>query len=452
MLNKKNLLILISVIFFLSDAYSQANWNLQKCVDYALENNLTIKQTKLNVSLADVDLEQSKYSVLPSLNASASENYSWGRSRDPVTNLYQDIEISSNNFSLNSSATLFAGFQKINSIKQNKLELQAEKYNLEKIQNDISLTVVTFYLNVLFNQELLQISKGQLEISKEQLARAEKNAAVGNLTQGDVLQQRAQVATDELNVTNAQNQLDISKLDLMQLLDLDPSQYFEIERPANLDALAIVNMGYTARQVYDTAAIVLPDVKLADTRYEAAKRGLAVARGGLYPSLTLNGGISTDYSSIQKRINGDSTGLESIPFNDQVNDNLGQFVGVTLNIPIFNGHSSHSNVKRAKINLANAEINTQITKNNLNKTITQSVADLNAAEKKYDAANNSYESLKEAFKYDQQKFDVGLINSVDFNISKNNLAKAESDRLQAKYDLIFRSKVLDFYMGKSLSF
>lgn len=437
----KKIIFASLLVWVAGSSFAQGTWTLQRCVDYALENNLTIKQNRLNVELSEVSVDDNKYGFLPSLNAAASQNFNYGRAINPINNTYVFQQITTRNMNVSSSVTLFNGFAKVNAYQASKLELQAEKTSLEKIKNDITLTVITYYLDVLYNEELLAVSKQQLEISKLQLDRAEKNAAVGSITQGDVLQIKAQLASDELNVTVSQNNLDLSKLNLIQLLDRDASERFEIERPANLDQMMSVSMGYNAQQVYNSALTNMPDVRLLEFRQKAARKNLAAAKGNLYPRLSMNGGMFTDYSNLNPR-----------SFSQQFSDNFGEYFGFQLTVPLFNGMSARNGVKRAKINLANAEINEQIGKNTLNKTITQSVADLNAADKKFESAKNGFQSLTEAFKYNQQKFDVGLINSFDYNTSKNNLFKAEADLLQAKYDLIFKSKVLDFYMGKSLSF
>jgi outer membrane protein len=437
----KKIIFASLLVWVAGSSFAQGTWTLQRCVDYALENNLTIKQNRLNVELSEVSVDDNKYGFLPSLNAAASQNFNYGRAINPINNTYVFQQITTRNMNVSSSVTLFNGFAKVNAYQASKLELQAEKTSLEKIKNDITLTVITYYLDVLYNEELLAVSKQQLEISKLQLDRAEKNAAVGSITQGDVLQIKAQLASDELNVTVSQNNLDLSKLNLIQLLDRDASERFEIERPANLDQMMSVSMGYNAQQVYNSALTNMPDVRLLEFRQKAARKNLAAAKGNLYPRISMNGGMFTDYSNLNPR-----------SFSEQFSDNFGEYFGFQLTVPLFNGMSARNGVKRAKINLANAEINEQIGKNTLNKTITQSVADLNAADKKFESAKNGFQSLTEAFKYNQQKFDVGLINSFDYNTSKNNLFKAEADLLQAKYDLIFKSKVLDFYMGKSLSF
>ncbi len=430
----------ITLCVFLTTANAQT-WSLEKCVSYALENNLSIKQTELSVSLAELDREESKFAILPNLNANATQTHTYGRAINPFTNSYVPQDVNSFNTGVNSQVTVFGGFQKINTLKQSAYALEAEKANLEKTKNDIALTVVNYFLNVLYNQDLLKVAEEQLELSRLQVERAEKNAEVGNITTGDVLQVKAQYANDQLNLANAQNQLDIARLNLIQLLDRDPAEEFIVLRPDNIDQLIASSYGYSFNEVYQSAEQNLPDVKLLEYRYKAAQKGLAATRGGMMPRLTLSGGLSSDYADINPS-----------SIRNQLDNNFSQYFSFGLAIPIFNAHSAHVNTKRAKINLMNAEINTRNARLNLSKTVTQAIADLKASEKKYQATINSFRSLSEAFKYDQQKFDVGLLNSVDYNLSKNNLSKAQAELLQAKYELIFRAKVLDFYQGKSLTF
>lgn len=425
-------------------------------------------------AVAESELLSNRLSVLPSLNGNANHNYNYGRSVDPLTYEFVNEKIESGNFGLNSSLTLFGGFQKINAIQQAKYQLLADKSNIEKAKNDITLAVITSYLQILYSEDLVTTSKSQVELSQLQLERARKSAQVGNLTTGDVLEIESQLAREELNLTTAQNQLDLSYLNLVQLLDLDPAQPFSIERPAILDAkdLSVV---YSPKEIYATAQNTLPDIKLADYNFMAARAGYQLAKGSLSPRLSLNGGINSGYSSGRQQVSSvtfrgfDTIGvvagsneavlqpvfspnLEKSPFKTQIDENLNQFIGFSLTVPIFNGWQARAGIRRAKLNMQNAEINAQIARNNLNKTINQAVADMNAAQKRYLAAKNSLEALQEAFKYTEQKFNVGLLNTVEYNIAKNNLARAELDFLQAKYDLVFKSKTIDFYLGKELTF
>ena len=416
-------------------------WTLDKCVSYAMENNLNIKLSKLNVDMAEINKLDSRFSMYPNLNASASQSNSFGRAINPFTNTYVSQNVSSVNLNASTNVTVFNGFSKINAFRGDKESLEAEKLTLEKSRNDIALFVINAYMNVLYTQDLVRVAKEQLDVTKSQLDRSEKNAAVGNATQGDVLNIKSQVATDELNVTTAQNNLDIAKLDLIQLLDRDPGEGFEVVRPENVDQYLTANTFSNLKDVYSTAESTLPDVKILEYKYNAAKFNLAAAKGNLYPRLNLGAGLGSDYADVNPS-----------SFNNQINNNFSKFVSFQLSVPIFNGFSARNNVKRASIALTSADINRQQSKLTLSKNIQQAIADLRGAKMKYESTQRSNQSLKEAFKYSQQRFDVGLLNSVDYGLSKNNVAKSDADLIQAKYELILRAKLLDFYNGKPLTF
>ena len=416
-------------------------WTLDKCVSYAMENNLNIKLSKLNVDMAEINKLDSRFSMYPNLNASASQSNSFGRAINPFTNTYVSQNVSSVNLNGSTNVTVFNGFSKINAFRGDKESLEAEKLTLEKSRNDIALFVINAYMNVLYTQDLVRVAKEQLDVTKSQLDRSEKNAAVGNATQGDVLNIKSQVATDELNVTTAQNNLDIAKLDLIQLLDRDPGEGFEVVRPENVDQYLTANTFSNLKDVYSTAESTLPDVKILEYKYNAAKFNLAAAKGNLYPRLNLGAGLGSDYADVNPS-----------SFNNQINNNFSKFVSFQLSVPIFNGFSARNNVKRASIALTSADINRQQSKLTLSKNIQQAIADLRGAKMKYESTQRSNQSLKEAFKYSQQRFDVGLLNSVDYGLSKNNVAKSDADLIQAKYELILRAKLLDFYNGKPLTF
>ncbi len=458
----------------MSFAYSQEQWTLQRCINHALENNLTIKQAKLSLALSSSDLTQSRLSALPSVNGTASQNYNFGRSVDPLTNQFVNERIESANYGINASIVLFAGFQRINTIRQNRYQLLANKSNVAKISNDVTLNVVTLYLQVLYTKELVKVNEAQLATSKDQLARAQKNEAVGAITKGDVLTIKAQTAQEELNVANASNQYALAYLNLKQVLDLSADDAFDIVAPQSFTISPIANKD--AGELYRMALQTQPDITKVDYELEAAQKSVWVAKGSLSPRLTLGANIGTGYSSGRQRLVPGSTPtfagfqtigatettqenvlqpvfipqIEKTPFRTQIDENLSQSIGFSLQIPIFNGWQTQSGIKRAKINLQNAQVTSQLVRNNLNKTITQALADASAAEQRFTATQKNVESLQEAFSYTEQKYAVGLLNSLDYSIAKNNLIRAQTDLLQAKYDFIFKNKVIDFYLGNPL--
>ncbi|WP_411273929.1 TolC family protein [Daejeonella sp.] len=439
---KYYIFLIILLISTSVNLQAQEKITLKRATELVVENNLQVKQAQFSEAISDENLRQSKYSLYPSLNANTGLNFNFGRSIDPLTNQFVNQGITSNNVNISSNTPLFGGFQRINIIAQNKLQLDVDKSFTQKVKNDLVLAVVTNYLTVLNSQDLLIAAGQQIDISRQQLDIEQKFFDVGNRTLADLAQSKSQVATAELNVTNAQNQLDLAFLNLAQLLERDPSIPFEVEKPAVND-IATVNTAYSAADVYKSASLNFPDIKLAELRKLVLQKEIDIAKSGYYPSLNLQTGMGTRYS------NG-SFGNTS--FATQVQDNFNQFIGFGLSIPVFNGFSARSAVRRAKIGLQNGELNEQLAKNNLNKVINQSVYDLRAAEKRYYSAQTAFESSREAFNVIEQRYGVGLVNSLDFNLAQTNLNKAQFDQIQARYDLIFRSKVIDYYLGNPITF
>jgi len=467
----KNFLFISFIMLFISQLNAQKNWTLQECIEYAHEHNIQVKQQKLSTEINETTLKESKLDALPSLNAGASHNFSYGRALDETTYEYtENQEVQSSNFSVNSSVTLFQGFQKWNRIKQNKFLLKSELANLEQLKNDISLNVASAYLQILFNKELVEVSQNQLEITQQQIERTQKLVEAGSLARGSLLEIKSQAANEELNLVNAQNQLETSFLNLTQLLELDSIGNFDIVRPdfSEIDKDLPLK---SVDSIFSAAAEVLPRVESAEYNLEAKEKALDVAKGGLSPSLSLSFAYGSRYSSIRNKLTGYNE--ETIPigetvsgegviatqrfptysdyaFSDQIQDNANTSIMLSLSIPIFNGLKANYSVDNARVSKLNAEYSLESTKNNLYKDIQSARSDALSAWKKYEAAKKTVKSMEESFKYTKQKFEVGLVNSVEYNTAKNNLTKAKSDLLQAKYEYIFKTRILDFYQGKQL--
>lgn len=469
--------IVLSVAFttgFVQKSTAQEVITIQEAIDKTLSGNLQVKQSKLSESLSEENLGQSKYALLPNLTSSGSYNVNYGRSIDQSTYSYNNTQFSSFNGSVSTSVVLFQGLQKLNQIKQNKLLLAADKTNTEKIKNDLILQVITAYLQILYNKDLLKAADQQLTVSKQQLDVQQQLLDVGNKTLADLSQAKSQLATSELNRTNAENALTISYLTLAQLMEIPSATKYEVQAPV-LSSFNKPSVNYNPDQVYDNALTFFPDIKLAALKSEAAKKGIEVAKGNYYPSLSLGGSLGTNYSSTGSKVIGTAPGdivpigytsigketvvtqttkqlTESIPFRDQFKDNFGQSFGFTLSIPIFNGFQARSSVRKAKINFLQNQTQEQLAKNNLSKVIYQAVADLKAAEGRYSSTTNTFLAQKDAFHVIEQRYAVGLVNSLDYSTSQTNMNKAEIDMIQAKYDLLFRAKVIDYYLGKQIIF
>ncbi|TVQ15612.1 MAG: TolC family protein [Bacteroidetes bacterium] len=441
-------IISLAIFFFSFTAHSQENgvFSLEQCIETAWENNLQLRQQSLSVDLARQNLLQSRASVYPNFNASASHSYSFGRSLDPLTNDFITRNVQSNNFSVGSGVNLFSGFQTQNTIRQNRLELEAGTFDLERSYNDIALMVASAYLQILFNLELVEILSGQLEVTRQQVERTGKLVDAGTLPRGSLLTIQAQLATEELQLINAQNQLELSLLNLSQIMFLPDDTDLSIVVP-DIEIAPNDETPYTPMQVYRVAVQQQPEVKSADLRIQSAERGLAVAKGGHSPQLSMRGSYGTGYSEAFIDFSGNS-----IPFADQLRENLSTTLGLTLSIPVFNNLQTRSSVSRSQINMENTRLQSQIVREQLFQTIQQAHADASAALKRFYATEKNLAALQEAFRYTEQRFNVGMVNTLEYNDAKNRLAAAESELLQSKYEYVFRIKILDFYLGEPLSF
>ena len=450
----KRILFLICFVFGTVSIYAQKQWTLEDCLRHAQVNNITIKKAFLNTEISKQNHFQSKMALLPNLNASFSDNTNFGRNIDPVTNQITIDRVRNNNFSLSSSVTLFNGFQSINNVRKNNFDYLSSKYDAEKIANDISVNIVTAYLQLLYNSDLVEVSQQKVDVSKLQVERISKMVEVGSLPNGDLLNTESQKAQEELQLINAQNQRDIAKLNLMQLLDLSVSESFDI---VQLEVEVDENYSTVDNQaVYALALENLPDVKSAETKLKSSERSLAISQGTRSPRLSLSASVGTLYSDANRRLFYDSLGAiptyQDYSFEDQFNDNVSQAISLSLSIPIFNNWQANASISRAKIGVLQAQYSLQEAKNNLRKTIEQAQNDARSAQKKYIASKKAVAYQEESFQYTQNKYDLQLVNSYDYNNAKNTLFKAETDLLQSKYDYLFKTKMLDFYMGKPLIF
>ncbi|RXQ89061.1 TolC family protein [Ancylomarina salipaludis] len=436
-------IFLIALLFSLVlGVKAQEKWSLKKCVDYANEHNISLQLKKLDAEFQKNNVKQAKYSLLPNLNASSSYNLSYGRAASPETNAYIDMNSKSANFGVNSNVSLFGGFQKMNTIKQANIDFKAYLEDIAKTSNDISLRIVSYYLDILFKKELLQVAKEQLKVTQLQIERTSVLVEAGTLPKGTLMEQKAQAAQEELTVVTSENNLDLSLLDLAQLLDLNETETFDVEIPD----LPVLNSGRSLlnpETVYDFALTSLPEIKAANLRLESTEKDLALARSGLMPSLTLNGAWGTSYSKVD--------GFAASSFSDQIKERENKYVGLSLNIPIFNRGLNRRNISNAKVNIDRSRLNLENTKNVLRKEIQQAHANAIAAMKKYFSSQTAVSSTEEAFRYTEEKFNLGLVNSVDYNEAKNNLLRSKSNLLQAKYEYIFRTKIIDFYNGVEIS-
>lgn len=443
----KKLTFIFSTVFLAGygqQSFAQEIITIQQAIDKTLTNNLQVKQSKLSESLSQENLKLSKLDLYPSLNSGVNQNMNWGRNQS-ASGLFENTQRYSLSASLSSGLDVFNGFAKINQIRQNKVLLDAGKTNTDKVKNDLILQVVTSYLQILYNKDFLKTAQDQLTVAKQLANQQQQLLDEGNKTLADLSQAKSQVATAELNVTNAANALSISYLTLAQLMDIPSATVYDVQLPT-VNSFTNPSTAVNPEEIYRSALSTFPDVKLAELNTAASKIGVEVAKGSLYPRLSLSGSYGSSYFYSYNALVPNKT------LSEQFKNNLGKGVGLSLQIPIFNGLQARGTVNRARISLMQTETQEQLAKNNLSKIIYQAVADLKAAEARYQSTTNAFIAQKDAYYVIEERYKVGLVNSLDYSTSQTNRNKAEIDMIQAKYDLLFRAKVIDYYLGKQIAF
>jgi outer membrane protein len=454
----KKLLLLLPVFLLLSAGPSfsqQKEWSLEECIRYAIENNIQIKQQVVQTEYQKNALDLSKLRLLPTLSGQATHNYSFGRALDQTTYQYTDQEnVQSNNFYLGGNLSLFRGLQNFNTIQKNRYDLLASDEDLENIRNNISLSVALDYLQILLNKELVTSTYNQLEITKQQIEKTRKMVEAGSVPLGNRLQIESQAAQEELQLITLQNQLTISYLSLTQLLELGSPEGFEIFSPdIRVDTNTVIDGNVDG--IFQAAMGNRPEVKSSEFRLMSSEYDLKIARGARSPQITMNHSFSTGYSSIRKKILGidpvEGPLYGNYNFADQVSDNINYGIGFSLSLPILNGWQINKNISNSKLMIENSRYNLEGTKKQLYKSIQQAYADAVASLKRYRASVKAVTSMEESFRYTEQRFDVGMVTPVDYNAAKTQLLNAQSDMARAKYEFIFKTRVLDFYKGLPLS-
>ncbi|MDW8296071.1 MAG: TolC family protein [Raineya sp.] len=466
-------------IFAYFTTFAQERWSLQKCVDYAIENNITIKQRQLQVESASQNLQQSRESrFIPQVSASVSQAMRTGRSIDPFTNQFVTQNVFSTNVSLNGSITLFNGFGTINTIKQNETTLKANQLDVEQSKRDISLNVANAYLQLLLAQELEQVSLAQMEITKAQLERTEKLFKAGSVAEVQVLNLKSQLANDEVNVITARNQVSIAKLNLLQQMNMPATQNIEIEK---VEVGTIINeyASQNPQEIYEIAEKNQFNIQSADLRIQSLQYNEAIARSALYPTLTLGAGINSAYSSAAPselfRPDGTTTlvrvpigyvgttfdtvyTIRAVPngktepnrFFNQMDFNRSSFVVLSLNIPLYSQGRTRNAIMQARIQQKNQMYQAQLLRQQLRQAVEQAYNDMKLAQSNFEARQKQVEALELNFKAVESRFNAGASNAVDYNLAKLNLDQAKAQLVRAKYEYLFRIKVLDFYMNKPI--
>ena len=420
---------------------AQETWSLRRCIDYAIEHNIDIRQAANTAEQSAVEVNTAKWARLPNLNGSANQSWNWGRTQtavpDETTGDYSTVYVNTasngTNMQLSTSIPLFTGLELPHQYSLAKLNLKAATADLQKAKDDISINIASAYLQVLFNQELHDVALGQVELSLQQCQRIESLAGVGKASSAEVADARARVAQDRMTAVQTENDYRLSLLTLSQLIELDSPEGFMLESPST----AITPSPVTPPDdIYQTALTSKASIQAAQYRLEGSKHSVRIAQSGFYPQLNLNGSLGTSYYSTINRT-----------FRQQMGDNFSKYLGLSLSVPIFNRLATRNRVRTARLQQENYALQLENAKKTLYKEIQQAWYNATAAESKYASSHAATLASEESFRLMTQKYENGKANAVEFNEAKQNLMKAQSDELQAKYEYLFRTKILDFYKG-----
>ncbi len=420
--------------------HAQELWTLDKCINYARDNNIQIKQSTLNTQYQMNMLKEKKNSRLPNLNGQVSQNLNFGRSLTYL-NTYENVNSAQTDFGLGTQLTVFQGMQINNAIKKTEFDLKASFEDLAKAKDDLSRNIASTFLEILFAKELVKVSEDQILITNQQLKQSQEKVNAGSLASGALLEIEAQAAREELNIVDAKNQLQLAKLKLAQMLELVFTDKFDVEIPI-LPEVGAQSSVTNSQDVYLTALKQRPEIRGAEYRYQSTEMQLRMAQGVFYPTLSFYANYYNNYNNKYTDIKG-----AKISFGDQLSNNQRKGLGLQMNIPIFNRFNTKLNVDNAKIQMLNTQLELEGTKKVLRQEIETAQATAITSFNRFKSTEKAVASMQEAFRYSEEKFNVGMVNAVDYNLAKTNLLKASSDLLRAKYEFIFRSKILDFYKG-----
>lgn len=443
---------ILAFVLFINTNAQDKKWTLQECVNYALDNNISIKQQELNKELVEEDITIAKGNFYPSLNSSASQSWNFGSFID-INGGRVSRDSRTNSFGLNSNVTLYNGNRNKNNLLQVQKSLQAAGFDLEENKNGIMLYVVNFYLNVLLNKESLLIAQDQIDISIKQVEKAKALVEAGSQPRTTLLEAEATLAANEQQQTTAQNTLDLSLLSLAQLLQVSHKGFDIQDVPLTIDSASLIYNDTDL--IFNTAVANLPEIKSAEIAVERSEIAVEIAKGAYYPTLSFGAGLGTSYQhnqgdkDVRPVVDPDTNTIIYVPngFGKQLEDNLGYNLGFTLNIPIFNRFQTKSGVSKAQINQEIASLQLQDKQVKLRETIEKAYADAKAALNQYISAEKSLQAQNESFKNAQVSYDTGVMTSFDFDQVRNRLVNAQSSLANAKYNFVFRTKLLEYYLG-----
>ena len=436
---KKTCTFFATMAFCAFQLPAQETWDLQRCITYAIEHNLSIKQKEAARNQSEVELNTAQWSRLPNLNGNVGQSFNFGRALQ-ADNTYGNRNTRNTNFSLGTSIPLFTGLQIPNSIALSKLNLKAATEDLAKAKQDISLQVASYFLQVLFNEELLKVAQNQVNLSQEQLDKKVAFFKNGKASEAEVLEAKSRLAQDELSVVQAENNHQLALLDLSQLLELPSPEGFQISVPDIDKVSADLTL---PEEVYAQALMNKPAIKAAQYRLQGAEKSIKIAQSAYYPQLSFGAGIGTNYYHL--------SGIENASFGSQWEQNMNKYLQFSLSVPIFNRFQTRNRVKSARIQRTALSWQLEESKKALYKEIQQAYYNALASESKYKSSQSASESAEASFKLMSEKYANGKASATEYNEMRTVWMKALSDGIQAKYEFVYRSKILDFYKGVPLA-
>ena len=469
--------IIIGLTLFSGSLIAQETWTLERCINQAQENSRVVKQSQIAVKNAELIKKQDDWARYPSVSANTNLGFNFGRSVNPSTYSFENSTTNYNSWGISAGATLYNGGRINNQIKQSAIDIKAAQADLDQSVSNISLSVAQAYLQILLNEEQYENSRKRLQTSQSQLDRIDKQIKAGQLPSNAIYDLQAQAARDEQQIVAAANNVEIGYLNLKNLLELSPETPFKIERPRFVIPTNVNPDGFMFKAIYNQALNNQPNIRAADLRIKSAEMAVKIAQAALLPVLSVSANLNSNYSNTildltkartvivpieqQVIINGQTTKVTFLqpqatdapkkPYGSQLGDNFGQGIGLNLSIPIFSGFSRQIGVQRQKLNVESQMLILDRDKQQLKTDVQNAIANARSAKKQYEAVQKTFDAQKAAFDAAEKRFQIGTSNSFEFAQSKNTLDTAERDLTVAKYDYLFRLKIVEFYEGKKLS-
>ena len=434
----KAITLTLAALALAGSVRAEQGWTLDQCIDYAIQNNIQVRQSDISAQNHEVDLSSARGNRLPGVSASASQSWSFGRSLT-IDNTYANTNTASTSFSVGADMTLFAGGRISGNIENAKLGLEAAKSDLERIRDDVRVEVAQAFIQIVYNRSILDVARNQVTIDSMQVERLTELAAIGKASNAEVSSQKATLAQSQLSVTQAQNNLSMSILTLTQLLELPSPEGFDVIQP-DADDIEF-SIPDSPEDIYAQALEIKPAIKSEEIRLQQANNSIDIAKGGYYPTLSLSAGAGTGYYTSSNR-NADN-------FGSQMKNNFGPHVGLNLSIPIFSRNSNRNNVRSAQLNMMNQEMQLDNVKKQLYKEIQQAYYNAVASKSRYESSQQVETSAQESFELVQAKYEGGKASITEFNESKNRLVTAQADVIKYRYEYLFNTALLEFYRNSS---